>query len=62
MPAMMLEHGGLARTVEAEQADLGAGEEAEGDVLEDLALRRHDLADAVHGEDVLSHFVRFIDQ
>ncbi len=56
-PAMMLQHGGFARAVQAEQADLGAGEEAEGDVLEDLALRRHDLADAVHGEDVLGHGV-----
>jgi hypothetical protein len=49
------QHGRFARAVQAEQADLGAGEEAEGDVLEDLAFRRHDLADAVHGEDVLGH-------
>jgi hypothetical protein len=50
-----LEQRGLARAVETEHADLGAGEEAEGDVLEDLSLRRHDLADAIHGENVLSH-------
>jgi hypothetical protein len=45
----------LARAVQAEHADLGAGEEAERDVLEDLALGRHRLADAPHGVDVLGH-------
>ena len=45
----------LARAVQAEHADLGAGEERERDVLEDLALGRNDLAHAVHREDVLSH-------
>jgi hypothetical protein len=35
---------GLAGAVEAEQADLGAREEGQRDVLDDLALRRHDLA------------------
>jgi hypothetical protein len=50
-----LEQGGLARAVQAQHADLGAGEEGQGDVLQDLPLRRHDLADAVHGEDVLRH-------
>ena len=45
----------LARAVEAEHADLGAGEKRQRDVLEDLALRRDDLADAVHGENVLRH-------
>ena len=55
-PGHDLEHGGLARAVQAEHADLGAGEKAERDVLEDLALGRNDLAHAVHGEDVLSHF------
>ena len=47
------QHGGLAGAVDAEQADLGAGEEAERDVLDDLALRGNDLADPVHGVDVL---------
>jgi hypothetical protein len=47
------QHGGLAGAVDAEQADLGAGEEAERDVLDDLPLRRDHLADTVHGEDVL---------
>ena len=32
------QHGGFARAVQPEQADLGAGEEAEGDVLDDLTL------------------------
>ena len=45
----------LARAVEAEQADLGAREEGERDVLDDLALGRDDLAHAVHREYVLSH-------
>ena len=48
-----LQHGRLAGAVEAEQADLGAREERQRDVLDDLALRRHGLADAVHGVDVL---------
>src|SRR4029079_15035383 len=47
----------LARAVQAEHADLGAGEERERNVLEDLALGRNDLAHAVHREDVLSHGV-----
>ena len=50
-----LEQRGLARAVQAQHADLGAREEAERDVLQDLPLGRHDLADAVHGEDVLGH-------
>jgi hypothetical protein len=36
-------------------ADLGAREKRQRDVFQDLALGRHDLADAVHGEDVLGH-------
>src|SRR5690606_28817675 len=48
-----LEHGRLAGAVEAEQADLGAREEAQRDVLDDLPLRRDHLADPVHGVDVL---------
>src|SRR5690606_40677109 len=50
-----LEQRRLAGAVEAEDADLGAGEETERDVLQDLPLGRHDLADAVHGVDVLGH-------
>ncbi len=46
----------LARAVQAEHADLRAGEEGQADVLQDLPLRRHDLADAVHGVDVLGHW------
>ena len=48
-----LEHRGLARAVQAQQADLGAGEERERDVLDDLAFRGNDLAHPVHREDVL---------
>ena len=50
-----LQQRALARAVDAEHADLGAGEEGQGDVLQDLPLRRHDLADAVHGENILRH-------
>jgi len=48
-----LEHGGLAGAVQAQQADLGAREERQRDVLDDLPLGRDHLADAVHGVDVL---------
>ena len=48
-----LEHGRLAGAVEAEQADLGAREERQRDVLDDLALWRDRLGHAVHGVDVL---------
>ena len=48
-----LQHGGLAGTVQAQQADLGAGEEGQRDVLDDLPLGRHHLGHAVHGVDVL---------
>jgi hypothetical protein len=50
-----LEHGRLARAVEPQKADLGAREERERDVLEDLPLGRDDLAHAVHREYVLRH-------
>ena len=56
-----LEQRGLARSIQAKHADLGAGEEGQRDVLEDFAFRRHDLADAVHAENVLSHGVLFED-
>jgi hypothetical protein len=49
------QQGGLAGAVQAQHADLGSGEETQRDVAEDDALRRHDLADAVHGVDELSH-------
>lgn len=42
------QHGGFARAVQAEQADLGTGEEAEGYILDDLTLGRDDLASAEH--------------
>ncbi len=49
------QQGGLTGAVQAEHADLGAREERQGNVLEDLTLRRNDLAQPVHGVDVLSH-------
>ena len=50
---------GLARTVQAQHADLGAGEEAQGNIFQDMAFGRHDFADAVHGENVLGHGITF---
>jgi hypothetical protein len=49
------QHRGLARAIQAEEADLRPGVEGKGDVLEDLALGRNDLAHADHRVDVLSH-------
>ena len=49
------QQGRLARAVQAQHADLGAREERERDVLEDLALGRDDLAHAVHRVNVLRH-------
>jgi len=45
----------LARAVQAQHADLGARKKRKRDVTQDLPLGRHDLADAVHGVDVLGH-------
>lgn len=50
-----LEERGLAGAVEAEDADLGAREEREGNVLKNLTLRRDDLPDAVHRKNILGH-------
>ena len=49
------QQGGLAGTVQAEHTNFGARKEAKGNVFENLTLRRHDLADAVHGKNVLGH-------
>ena len=49
------QQGGLARAVEAEHADLGARKEGQGDVAQDVPLRRDDLADTVHRINVLGH-------
>src|SRR5476651_1159329 len=46
---------GLTRTVEAEYADFGAGEERQRNVFQDFPLRRNNFAQPMHGEDVLSH-------
>jgi hypothetical protein len=52
-----LEQRGLARTVDPEHPDLGAREKGQRNVLEDVALGRHDFADPVHGKNVLGHGV-----
>jgi hypothetical protein len=46
---------GFAGTVQTEHTNFGAREEAERNVFKDLTLGRHDLADAVHGKNVLGH-------
>ena len=51
------EQGGLARTVQTQHTDLGTREKTQRNIFQDMALRRHDLADAVHGENVLGHGV-----
>ncbi|MNS65190.1 hypothetical protein D3C72_983420 [compost metagenome] len=45
----------LARAVQAQHADLGARKKRKRDITQNLPLGRHDLADAVHGVDVLGH-------
>jgi hypothetical protein len=50
-----LEQRGFARAVEAEHADLGAGEKRKTDVAQDDALGWHNLANPVHRVDVLGH-------
>src|SRR5690606_38892368 len=51
-----LQHRGLARDVEAEQADLGAREERQRDVLDDRAVRLDRLGHAVLVVAVLRHW------
>ena len=46
---------GLARTVQAQETDFRAGKKGQRDVLQDLPLGRHDLADPVEGINVLRH-------
>ena len=52
-PAMIFEQRALAGAVEAQHADLGAGEERQPDLLQDLPVRRVDLAQVLHDVDVL---------
>ena len=53
LPGHDAQHGRLAGAVVAEDADLGAREEGQGDVLEHRLVRREAPRQAVHGEDVL---------
>ena len=48
-----LQQRALARAVQAEHADLGAGEKREPDVLEDDGVGRMNLPEAFHRVDVL---------
>ena len=58
-PGHDLEHGGLPRTVQAQEANLGTGKERQRDVFDDLPLGRHNFAHAEHGHDVLGHISSF---
>ncbi len=51
------QQGGFTGAVQTQHADLGAREEAQGDVLENMTLGRHYLADPVHGVNKLSHWL-----
>jgi len=48
-----LQQAGFARAVDAEHADLGAGEEGQGDVLEELLATGKNLGELLHDVDVL---------
>jgi hypothetical protein len=50
---MILEQRGFARAVDADDADLHAGQEAQADVLETLLAAGIGLGDTVHVVDVL---------
>ena len=49
------QQGRFTRTVQTEYADFCAREEAEGDVFQNMTLRRNHFADAMHAIDELSH-------
>ena len=61
-PRHDLEQRGFARTVQAQHANLGAREEAERNVFQNVPLGWHDFANAVHGENVLSHLLLSLKQ
>ncbi|MNZ93746.1 hypothetical protein D3C78_1128280 [compost metagenome] len=46
---------GFPGAVKAQHANLGTGEKAERNVLQDLPLGRHGLGDMVHRKNVLGH-------
>src|SRR6218665_3548110 len=50
-----LQQGRFARAIQAQHADLGAGQKTQGNVLEDLPLGRHGLGDAIHRINILGH-------
>ena len=50
----------LARPVRSEHADLRVRIEGERDAAQHLALRRHDLLELIHGEDVLAGHVNTV--
>ncbi|MND56078.1 hypothetical protein D3C80_471740 [compost metagenome] len=49
------QQGGFTGAVQAQHANFGAREAAQGDIFQDVTLRRYHFADAMHGIDVLSH-------
>jgi hypothetical protein len=55
-----LQERGLAGAVQAQHADLGAGEKRQADVAQDDPFRGHHLRHALHGVDVLSHGFHYL--
>ena len=49
------QQGGFTGTIQTQHADLGAREEGEGDVFQDMSFGRNNLAHPVHGVNKLSH-------
>jgi hypothetical protein len=49
------QQGGLTGTVETQNTDFRAREEAQRDIFENMTFRRYDLADTMHGINELSH-------
>ena len=43
--------------IQPEHANLGTGEERQGNIFEDLSLRRDNFSHAIHGVNVLGHCV-----
>ena len=48
---------GFSGAVQTENADLGAGEKAQGNITQDEALGWHDLGHLVHGVNKLCHYI-----
>jgi len=61
-PGHDAQEGRFPRAIQTEHADFGAGKEGQGDVFQDFALGGHDLGDAIHRVNVLSHLKTFLNR